>query len=248
MTPRVAATSRSTLRASAPLEVFAPWPRGQAAAGRLAREPLHSSDALRSTGYLSADVAERITEWFTGRPAAVTSRVREAYRALEIETERLFAAIRATRRAGGLDVRVRYLRADDAHCSAAELCAELRSRATMRLRTIACDEPHPLLDSAEAGLVDQLRVVHDVLGHAALGVGFDLQSEYATWLQCRALFGPEARHAAFTELVGAVTAYIVCGEPPALRADLAPAELISACDVHAVRPSLRPTVASSGPS
>ena len=53
---------------------------------------------------------------------------------------------------------------------------------------IACDEPHPLLGGEEGGVVDQLRVVHDVFGHAALGVGFDLQSEFATWLQCRTLF------------------------------------------------------------
>jgi hypothetical protein len=58
----------------------------------------------------------------------------------------------------------------------------------MTLRTIAAEAPHPLLGSGEGGVVDQLRVVHDVFGHAALGVGFDLQSEFATWLQCRALF------------------------------------------------------------
>jgi hypothetical protein len=89
---------------------------------------------------------------------------------------------------------------------AAELCTELRERGSMQLRTIACDDPHPLLGGAEGGVVDQLRVVHDVFGHAALGVGFDLQAEYATWLQCGALFSPAARPAAFCELVGAVTA------------------------------------------
>ena len=98
----------------------------------------------------------------------------------------------------------------------------------MKLRTIACDEPHPLLGGEEGGVVDQLRVVHDVFGHAALGVGFDLQSEFATWLQCRTLFSAEARPAAFCELVGAVTAYVMTGEKPALRADLPPAELIAA--------------------
>jgi hypothetical protein len=72
----------------------------------------------------------------------------------------------------------------------------------------------------------QLRVVHDVFGHAALGVGFDLQSEFATWLQCRTLFSAEARPAAFCELVGAVTAYVVTGEKPSLQAKLPPARLI----------------------
>jgi hypothetical protein len=57
-------------------------------------------------------------------------------------------------------------------------------------------------------------------------VGFDVQAEYATWLQCRTLFSPAARPAAFCELVGAVTAYITTGVKPALRADLPPASLV----------------------
>ena len=102
----------------------------------------------------------------------------------------------------------------------------------MTLTTIARDEPHPLLGGEEGGVVDQLRVVHDVFGHAALGVGFDLQSEFATWLQCRTLFSADARRAAFCELVGAVTAYVSTGEKPPLRADLPPAELFAACDLE----------------
>jgi hypothetical protein len=100
----------------------------------------------------------------------------------------------------------------------------------MTLTTIASEAPHPLLGGQEGGLVDQLRVVHDVFGHAALGVGFDLQSEFATWLQCRTLFSRDARGAAFCELVGATTTYIVTGEKPGLRADLPPAELVAACE------------------
>ena len=93
------------------------------------------------------------------------------------------------------------------------------------------DVPHPLLPSHEGGVRDQLRVVHDVFGHAALGVGFDLQSEFATWLQCRTLFSEDARHAAFTETFGAVAAYVMTGENPVPHADLPPAELVAACDV-----------------
>jgi hypothetical protein len=60
-------------------------------------------------------------------------------------------------------------------------------------------------------------------------LGFDLQSEFATWLQCQTLFSADARRAAFCELVGAVTAYVVTGEKPALRADLPSAEFVAAC-------------------
>ena len=121
--------------------------------------------------------------------------------------------------------------------NAAELCAELRLHGSMTLTTfgmIERGEPHPLLGGSEGGVLDQLRVVHDVLGHAALGVGFDLQSEFATWLQCRTLLSDDARSAAFCELVGAVTTYVITGEKPALHADLPPTELLAACDVEPV--------------
>jgi hypothetical protein len=132
----------------------------------------------------------------------------------------------------GLGVRVCYVPAEsDPYGSAAELCAELREHGSMSLTTIACGDPHPLLGGAEGGVFDQLRVVHDVFGHAALGVGFDLQSEFATWLQCRTLFSDAARPAAFCELVGAVTAYVLTGEKLALRAKLPPVELLTACAV-----------------
>ena len=85
--------------------------------------------------------------------------------------------------------------------------------------------------AARATRSTELRVVHDVFGHAALGLGFDLQSEFATWLQCRTLFSAEARPAAFCELVGAVTAYITTGEKPGLQAKLPPAELLAACEI-----------------
>lgn len=211
-------------------EVFAPWLRAQRAARRLAHEAPPPPRLLRATGLLRPDVAERITEWFTGPPRARAADVRRSYAMLELETARLTAVIHGTRHARGLGVHVRYVRsADDPYGSAAELCAELRRHRSMALRTIACDEPHPLLGGEEAGAMDGLRVVHDVFGHAALGLGFDVQSEFGTWHQCRTLYSPGARGAAFCELVGAVTAYVTTGEKPALRADLPPAELVAAC-------------------
>jgi hypothetical protein len=212
-----------------PLEVFPRWHRAQREAGRLAREALIAPGVLRTTGFLEPELAERITDWFTGPPSAPAGAVRQSYRALERETALLFEIVLRD-----LGVRVHHVRgAEDPYPGAAELCAELREHASMKLTTIACDDPHPLLGGEEAGIVDQLRVVHDVLGHAALGVGFDLQSEFATWLQCRTLFSEAARPAAFCELVGAVTAFIVTGAKPGLRADLPPAELVAACDVVA---------------
>jgi hypothetical protein len=210
---------------TAPVEVFPMWRRAQLEVERLAREAPVEPHVLRTTGFLRPELADRVADWFTGPPTAPADAVRRSYRALERETARLFEI------AGGLGVRVRYVRsASDPYRDAAELCAELRERGSMTLTTIARDEPHPLLGGEQGGVVDQLRVVHDVFGHAALGVGFDLQSEFATWLQCRTLFSADARPAVFCELVGAVTAYVTSGEKPGLRADLPPTELVAARD------------------
>ena len=208
---------------TSPCEVFPPWRRAQFEVDRLARDPLLPPSLLRSTGLLRPELAERVTDWFTGHPTTPADTVRRSYRALERDVARLFALVYR------LGVRVSYVHGtSDPYDSAAGLCADLREHSSMQLRTIACDDPHPLLGGAEGGVVDQLRVVHDVFGHAALGVGFDLQSEFATWLQCRALLTEAARPAAFCELVGAVTTYVTSGEKPALRADLPPADLLAA--------------------
>lgn len=203
-----------------PREVFLPWARAQREAGRLAYETPPALRLLRTMELLTPERAERIADWFLSEPAAPGDAVRGSYLALERETARLYDVIRR------LGVRVELVYAEeDPYRDAAELCADLRRDGSMKLRTIACDAPHPLLGGKPGGGVDQLRVVHDVFGHAALGLGFDLQSEYATWLQCRTLFSPLARGAAFCELVGAVTAFVTTGVKPALRADLPPEEL-----------------------
>jgi hypothetical protein len=219
-----------------PREVFPQWDAAQRAIGFLAHETTAPSRVLRTAGLLRAELVELTVDWFLGEPTASEVEVCRSYRALERETRRLYGFVCGARSSGGLGVRVRYVRASgDPYARAAELCDELRRSRTMALITGACDEPHPLLGSEQGGVVDQLRVVHDVLGHAALGLGFDLQSEFATWLQCRTLFSTAARGAAFCELVGAVTTYIATGEKPGLRANVPPVELVTAC--HVDRPS-----------
>jgi hypothetical protein len=214
-----------------PTELFTAWPRAQLEVVRLAREPLIAPSVLRTTGFLQSEVADRVTDWFTRRPTAPSADVRRSYQALESETARLFEIVCRAPDVSGLGIRVNLVHSDSSpYRNAAELCADLRLHRRTTNTTIAFQEPHPLLGAEEGGVVDQLLVVHDVLGHAALGVGFDVQSEFATWLQCRTVFSAEARGAAFCELVGAVTAYVTTGERPGLRADLPPAELLAACD------------------
>ena len=220
------------MAAPAPREVFAPWRRAQDVVDRLAREPGIAPCVLRRTGFLRQELAERVTDWFTEEPTAPADAVRSSYRALERDTARLFEVVRRAPSLGGVGVRVRHGgNGREPYRGAAELCAELREHGSMTHTSfgmIARNEPHPLLGGEQGGVLDQLRVVHDVFGHAALGVGFDLQSEFASWLQCRTLFSEAARPAAFCELVGAVTTYILTGREPALHADLPPTDLLPA--------------------
>ena len=213
----------------APAEVFTPWRRAQIMVSRLALDAKVPPSVLRTTGFLTPEVAEHVIDWFTGTERAPEHAIRESYEALEHETARLFHIVCRPISSGGLGVQMRLVRGEDApYGGAAELCAELRQQHTTSVATIASRDPHPLLGGVEGGVFDQLLVVHDVLGHAALGVGFDLQSEFSAWLQCRTLFSPEAQGAIFCELVGAVTTFVGTGKKPPLRADLPPPDLLEA--------------------
>jgi hypothetical protein len=214
-----------------PTELFTPWRRAQIMVSRLALEATVPPSALRTRGFLTSEIADRVIDWFTGVPRAPQQAVHRSYDRLKHETTRLFRIVCGPVSSSGLGVQMRLVQSEDApYRDAAELCAELRQHQTTSVATIAGRDPHPLLGGVAGGAFDQLLVVHDVLGHAALGVGFDLQSEFSTWLQCRTLFSPEAQGAAFCELVGAVTTFVGTGEKPPLRADLPPPELLEACN------------------
>jgi hypothetical protein len=131
--------SAKSVRAPSPCEVFPPWRRAQLKVDRLAREALLAPCALRTTGFLRPELAERVTDWFTAKPTAPTDAVRQSYRALERETERLFEIIRRAPSFGGLGVRVQHVHSEsDPYRDAAELCAELREHGAMTLTPIAC--------------------------------------------------------------------------------------------------------------
>jgi hypothetical protein len=218
--------------AQPPAEVFPSWSPAQRIALRHASAALPSIALLRSAGSLPLERARRIADWYAGPAVAIARRVELAYEALADEVATLAHAVTAPRAEGGLGVRVTLVRTpEEPYANAAALCGELRRRGTMSLRAAAVDRRHPVLRDET---VDQLRTVHDVLGHAALGLGFDLQSEYAAWLYCCPLFSRTARPAAFCELVGAVASYVLTGSKPVLRADLPPPELLTGADTTGV--------------
>ena len=78
------------------------------------------------------------------------------------------------------------------------------------------DRRHPLMDSAVGGAYDRFRAVHDILGHARLGVGFDRHGEFTAWLHQERFHSPLARGALATELHGQHSVRWTTGEmaPP----------------------------------
>jgi hypothetical protein len=212
-------------RTQRPAEVFPPWAPAQRTVMRLTNAPLPSVALLRSGSFFAEERAQCIASWYAGPPPALGGPIEVAYEALATEVASLARAVTAPCSEGGLGLRVTPVHThEDPYADAAVLCRELRRRRTMRLRASCVDPPHPVLGYET---VDQLRMVHDVLGHAALGLGFDLHSEYNAWLYLSPLFSRTARPAAFCELVGLVTTFVLTGTKPALRADLPPGDLMT---------------------
>ena len=77
---------------------------------------------------------------------------------------------------------------------------------------------HPLFDCEFGGAFDRFRAVHDLIGHAWCGYGFDLDDECAAWRAQDRLHSGLARSALATELYGVNAARNVVGAAPELRA------------------------------
>jgi hypothetical protein len=131
-----------------------------------------------------------------------------AYRRLEEQTDRQFAALTDT--CGRYRFRVAATRVITPYATAGELIASVR--ATRTLEIPAPDRAHPLLGGEPGSAHWRLRAVHDLIGHAATGFGFDRDGEYSAWLAQRRFYTGLARWAAATELHGEVSALWATGE------------------------------------
>jgi hypothetical protein len=127
---------------------------------------------------------------------------RAAYARLAAECDRLLRRITSPARPGA--VRVRWTTCAEPYAGAGELIASVTGDRLLEVVTVAADphRRHPLLDSTRGGAYDRFRAVHDILGHAGLGLGFDRHGELATWLYQERFHSPLARRALATELHG----------------------------------------------
>ena len=123
-----------------------------------------------------------------------------AYKQLVTESDRLLRRITSPSRAD--PVRVRFTTCSQPYRDAQELIDSVRYDRLLEVTTVATDphRRHPLMDSTMGGAYDRFRAVHDILGHAGLGLGFDRHGEFAVWLYQERFHSPRARTALATEL------------------------------------------------
>ncbi len=171
------------------------------------------------TSGVEALTAVMVGEWYLrSRSAHRESQVIEAYRQLQVETDQLFTLL--TRDARHWAVRVVFTRCAQPYESDEELIFAVRASGTLELTSAAAagERLHPLLDCALGGAFDRFRAVHDLIGHAWCGYGFDLDDECAAWSAQDRLHHGLARFALATELYGVNAARGIAGEAPDLRA------------------------------
>jgi hypothetical protein len=145
-----------------------------------------------------------------------------AYARLVTESDRLFRRITSPDRPDS--VRVDFTTCPAPYRDARELIRCVADDRVLEVSTVAADPDrrHPLMGSEVGGAYDRFRAVHDILGHARLGLGFDRHGEYGVWLSQERFHSPLARRALATELHGQHSVYWTTGqmaEPKAVLLD-----------------------------
>jgi hypothetical protein len=149
----------------------------------------------------------------TGGPASDA-----AYARLAVETDRLFQLLTT-----GLGaVEIVFTASERPYDGADELIRSVERDRILEVTSAARDgdRPHPAMGCEVGGAYDRFRAVHDVLGHAYLGVGFDRDGEYATWRFQERFHSPLARRALATELHAEHSVRWTTGELPEHKAVL----------------------------
>ena len=160
--------------------------------------------------HVQAGETEAIADCFRSARTGSDPLVIAAYRQLEKQTDRLFAALTDPR--GPYRITVIGTCEPAPYRDARELIASVLSCRTLEVTRSDADRAHPLLGSGVGGAYYRFRAVHDLIGHAATGYGFDPDGEYSAWLVQRRLYSGLARWAAATELHGEISALWTTGQ------------------------------------
>ena len=163
--------------------------------------------------------ARAVAAAYAAAPTERDPLTRAAYSRLVVESDRLLRRITSPHRPDA--VSVRFTTCPEPYRSADELIASVTDDRLLEVATVAGDphRRHPLMASTRGGAYDRFRAVHDIVGHAGLGLGFDRNGEFAAWLYQARLHSPLARRALATELHGQHSVYWTTGrmaEPKAV--------------------------------
>jgi len=120
---------------------------------------------------------QAIAECFISARTRAEPLVAQAYRQLEAQTDRQFAAL--TDPQGPYRVTVVGTGEMTPYSDAEELAASVLSSRILEVTTSAADRAHPLLGGEVGGAYYRFRAVHDLIGHVATGYGFDRDGELA---------------------------------------------------------------------
>jgi hypothetical protein len=123
--------------------------------------------------------ARAVAAAYADAPTRRDPLTRAAYTRLVVESDRMLRRITSPHRPDA--VSVRFTTCPEPYGSADELIASVTDHRLLEVATVA-GEPHrrhPLMDSTRGGAYDRFHAVHDILGHAGLGLGFDRNGEFA---------------------------------------------------------------------
>jgi hypothetical protein len=168
-------------------------------------------------GDVAADVGEA---YLSAKNTPNDALVVAAYGRLQAETDRLFQT--AGRTDAPCPIRIVFTRCAEPYESDWELIGAVRSTRVLEITTAAiCSERiHPVLGCEFGGPFDRFRAVHDLIGHAVAGFGFELDDELAAWRTQDRQHGDLAGWALATELLAINSARSILGEAPEQKAML----------------------------
>jgi hypothetical protein len=157
--------------------------------------------------------AREVAEAHDAAPRTGGPRCDAAYAQLVDETDRLLRL---------LTVDIVFTMSEHPYDSADDLIRSVRHDRVLEVTSVAWerDRLHPVMGCEVGSAYDRFRAVHDVLGHARLGAGFDRVGEYATWRFQERFHSPLARRALATELHAEHSVGWTTGELPEHKAVL----------------------------
>jgi hypothetical protein len=175
------------------------------------------AEAIERSRLLAADVG---AAYIAAKSTPHDARVGAAYKRLQAETDQLFHD--ALRTDVPNPARIVFTRCPAPYTSDTELIEAFHACRILEVTTaaISAERIHPLLDCEFGGAFDRFRAMHDLIGHARTGLGFDLVDEIAAWRLQDQLHSDPARWALATELLAINSAWPILGEAPEHKAVL----------------------------